>query len=308
MSSTVELGPPDLDRPGQVTAREIASQPEIWARVLTDAPALTPGLPAAGEPVLFVGCGTSYYVGEVYARRRNTAGLGRTRAAIASEIPYLDPAETLVVLSRSGTTSDLIGVVQRFLAAASRPPVIGIVGEPGTPIATLCDRALMLDYADEESVVQTRFATSAVLLLRASLGEDLRTLPDQARAALDLPLPDVLPRQTVFLGSDWTIGLAHEAALKCREAAGAWTEAYALMEYQHGPIAVAGPHTLVWSLTPLPDFVRAPIEATGATVIAPDLDPLAQLVAVHRLALLLAEAAGRDPDRPLHLSRSVQLT
>ena len=165
----------------------------------------------------------------------------------------------------------------------------------------------LLDFADEQSVVQTRFATSAVLLLRASLGEDLAGLPDQARAALDLPLPDLLPKHTVFLGTDWTIGLAHEAALKCREAAGAWTEAYPIMEYQHGPIAVAGSASLVWSLSPLPDFVRRSIEATGATVFAPDLDPLAQLVAVHRLALRLAEAAGRDPDRPQHLSRSVQL-
>lgn len=165
----------------------------------------------------------------------------------------------------------------------------------------------MLDFADEQSLVQTRFATSALLLLRASLGEDVTGLPDQARKALDLELPAGLPQHTVFLGSDWTIGLAHEAALKCREAAGAWTEAYPVMEYQHGPISVAGPQTLVWSLTALPDFVRASIEATGATVFAPDLDPLAQLVAAHRLALRLAAAAGRDPDRPRFLPRSVQL-
>ena len=79
------------------------------------------------------------------------------------------------------------------------------------------------------------------------------------------------------------------------------------MEYQHGPIAVAGPHSLIWSLSPLPHFVREPIEATGATVIAPELDPLAQLVAAHRLALRLAAAAGRNPDQPHYLSRSVQL-
>jgi fructoselysine-6-P-deglycase FrlB-like protein len=286
------------------TAREIASQPDIWARVLADAPQLTPALPPAGQPVLFVGCGTSYYVGESYARRRNTAGLGRTRAAIASEIPYTDPDESLVVLSRSGTTSDLISVIERF---RGRTPITGIVGAADTPVAQLCDRVLLLDYADEESVVQTRFATSALLLLRASLGENLAALPDEARAALDLPLPDLLPTHTVFLGTDWTIGLAHEAALKCREAAGAWTEAYPVMEYQHGPIAVAGPTSLVWSLAPLPHFVRRSIADTGATVFAPDLDPLAQLVAAHRLALRLAAAAGRNPDRPEHLSRSVQL-
>ena len=79
------------------------------------------------------------------------------------------------------------------------------------------------------------------------------------------------------------------------------------MEYQHGPISVAGPQTLAWSLTALPGFVRASVEATDATVFAPDLDPLAQLVAAHRLALPLAAAAGRDPDHPRLLSRSAQL-
>jgi glucosamine--fructose-6-phosphate aminotransferase (isomerizing) len=261
-------------------------------------------LPAHGVPVLFVGCGTSYYIGESYSRLRNDAALGRTRAAIASEIPYDDPDETVVVLSRSGTTSDVLRVVEGL---QGRRHVVGIVGEPNTPIAQACDEVVLLDYADEQSVVQTRFATSALVLLRASLGADQSGLVAQGRAALELDLPAELPRHVVFLGSDWTIGLAHEAALKCREAAGAWTESYAIMEFQHGPIAVAGPHSLVWSLTPMPDFVRSSIEETGATVVAPELDPIAQMAAVHRLALRLAQANGRDPDHPLFLSRSVQL-
>lgn len=293
-----------LELPPTITRSEVESQPEIWARVLSEASALIKPLPQVGEPVLFVGCGTSYYVGEAYARRRNTLGLGRTRAAVASEIAYVEDDETIVVLSRSGTTTDVIRVAEA-LRGAHR--IVGIVGTPDTPILPACDAVTLLDFADEHSVVQTRFASSAVLLLRASLGEDLTGLPDAARAALALPLPEMLPQHTVFLGTDWTVGLAHEAALKCREAAGAWTEAYPIMEYQHGPIAVAGPQSLIWSLSPLPDFVRKPIEATGATVIAPELDPLAQLVAAHRLALRLAAAAGRNPDQPHYLSRSVQL-
>ncbi|BEP14760.1 SIS domain-containing protein [Acidothermaceae bacterium B102] len=286
------------------TQVEVESQPDIWARVIAEAPVTTPLLPTAGEPVLFIGCGTSYYVGESYARRRSSMGLGRTRAAIASEIPWVDADETIVVLSRSGTTTDLVRAVERVRGNAR---VIGIIGEADTPVAEVCDHVILLDYADEQSVVQTRFATSAVALLRASLGEDLASLPDQAREALSWPPIADLPQHLVFLGSDWTIGLAHEAALKCREAAGAWTEAYPIMEYQHGPIAVAGPQSLVWSLTPMPDFVREPIEATGARVLVPTIDALAQLPAIHRVALQLADRSGRDPDHPLFLSRSVLL-
>ena len=69
-----------------VTAREVATQPEIWARALGADPESYAALPAEGTPVLVVGCGTSYYVGDAYARLRESAGLGRTRAVIASEL------------------------------------------------------------------------------------------------------------------------------------------------------------------------------------------------------------------------------
>lgn len=297
---------PAVDSHPSVTRAEVYSQPQTWARVLAEAATTVPLLPAAGAPVLFVGCGTSYYVGEAYSHLRNKLGLGRTRAVIASEVPYLDPDETVLVLSRSGTTGDVLGVLERVRAQAKHGEVIGIVGEAGTPVPAACDRHVLLDYADEVSVVQTRFATSAITLLRASLGEDLSALPDDGRTALDYSLPVQSPRHIVFLGTGWTVGLAHEASLKCREAAGAWTEAYPMREFQHGPISVAGPDSLIWALSPLPADVRGPIEQTGATILVPELDPVAQLAAVHRLALRLAAEAGRDVDRPQFLARSVQ--
>lgn len=287
-----------------ITRAEVLSQPETWTKVLLQRDQARAILPAAGTPALVVGCGTSYYIGEAYARLRSAAGLGHTRAAVPSEVPYFSEDETLVVLSRSGTTSDIVQLVERV---RHRCRVVGIVGDRATPIAQLCDEVVQLDFADERSIVQTRFATSSALLLRSTLAAPLGHLPDEARRALELPLPEPLPQHTVFLGTGWTVALAHEAALKCREAAGAWTEAYPVMEYQHGPIAAAGPDTLVWSFGPLPDFVRGPIEATGARVWVLDLDPLAQLVAVHGLALALSDAAGWNADHPRHLSRSVLL-
>jgi fructoselysine-6-P-deglycase FrlB-like protein len=295
----------EVSAAGALTEAEVSSQPTIWRQTLAQAPELTAALPKAGIPVLFVGCGTSYYIGEAYARRRNSLGRGRTRAAIASEVPYVEPDETLVALSRSGTTTDVLRVIERLRGTM---PVVGIIGEASTPVESVCDRVVPLGFADEKSVVQTRFATTALLLLRASLGEDLASLPEQADAALVAALPAADPRHVVFLGTDWTVGVAHEAALKCREAAGTWAEAYPLMEYQHGPIAAAGPGSLVWSFAALPEFVRSSIEQTGATILQPDLDPLAQLVMVHRLALRLASAAGRDADRPKFLNRAVELT
>src|SRR5205823_85913 len=98
-----------------------------------------------------------------------------------------------------------------------------------------------LPFADEKSVVQTRFATSALMLLRAQLGEELAPAVSDAEVALraQLPLNPVGFEQVTFLGRGWTLGIAHEAALKCREAAAFWSEAYPAMDYRHGPISIA---------------------------------------------------------------------
>ena len=58
----------------------------------------------------------------------------------------------------------------------------------------LCDEVVLLDYADEQSVVQTRFATTALTVLRASLGQDLTGLTHQAEAALARPVPVTVAR------------------------------------------------------------------------------------------------------------------
>ena len=114
-----------------------------------------------------------------------------------------------------------------------------IVATPGTPVAQLAAHAIALPEVDERSVVQTRFATSTLALLRASLGDDLAAAIDDARAVLGedeagLPAGVAQAEQVTFLGRAWTVGLAEEAGLKLRESAQFWTEAYPAMEYRHG--------------------------------------------------------------------------
>lgn len=287
---------------GAVTRAEIASQPELWARAAALTAASTAVLPGPGTPVVVVGCGTSYYIGDSYAQLRSRAGIGPTRAAIPAEMTGVGADETVLLLSRSGTTGDVLDLA-RTVAATN--PTVALVGTPGSPIDLAAAQHLLLDWADERSVVQTRFATTALTVLRASLGEDLSALPAQAQEALDAPLPAAELTHLVFLGHGWTLGLAHEAALKCREAAGAWTEAYPVAEYEHGPISCAGPASLVFSFSPVPDATAASILATGATLEVARLDPQAELVRFHRQAVALADRAGRDADHPPFLNRSV---
>lgn len=144
------------------------------------------------------------------------------------------------------------------------------------------------------------------------MGEDLGHLPQQGHSALTEPVPNAAleAEQFTFLGRGWAYGIAQEAALKMREAAGAWTEAYPVMEYRHGPISVTGPGRVTWWFgdpEALPSGLADDIARTGGQLVALGRDPLADLVVVHRLAVALAAARGLDPDNPRHLTRSVIL-
>ncbi len=287
------------------TAREIASQPACWAQAVGVALTSTTELPATGERVAAVGCGTSWFIAQAYASLREAAGHGRTDASAASEFPIDRAYDRVVAISRSGTTTEVARLVSSL-----DPPVTAISAVSGTPVPTAADHAVVLDFADEHSVVQTRFATSTLALLRANLGEDLRRpIADAERAVtMGLPCDPTAFDHFVFLGHGWSVGLANEAALKLREAAQANTESYPAMEYRHGPVSLATDRSLVWVLgTPDPD-VGEDVRSTGATVRVAELDPMAELILIQRSAVALAEARNLDPDHPRNLTRSVVLS
>ena len=293
------------DEEGSIDA-EVASQPTCWLRAAGLAPSLTGLLPAPGERVAVTGCGTSWFIAQSYAALREAAGHGETDAFAASEMPVRRRYDRVVVLSRSGTTTEILQLLDRLPRAV---PTVAITADPRTPVAAAAGAVIALDFADELSVVQTRFATTELALLRAHLGHDLTVVAREADEALAAPLPGTLigARQVTFLGTGWTCGLASEAALKLRETAGLWTEAYPAMEYRHGPIAVTGPGSVVWLFGPTPDGLAREIAAVGGLAWLSEEDPMAELVRVHRLAAAAAHTRGLDPDRPRNLSRSVIL-
>jgi fructoselysine-6-P-deglycase FrlB-like protein len=294
-------------------ADEITSQPDSWRTAVKLAKAGGLPLPADGARVAVVGCGTSLYVAQAYAALRESGGFGETDAFAASEMPRGRRYDHVLALSRSGTTTEVLELLDGLRGAV---PTTGVTADPATPLPGLADETIVLDFADERSVVQTRFATATLTLLRATLGSaGLRAATasiEDAETALLRPLaPELLTaRQYAFLGRGWTIGLANEAALKMREASLSWTESYPAMEYRHGPISIAAPDTVTWMLGTPPEGLAAQVAATGAWWVQdPDtcLDPLAELILVQRVAIAVGTAHGLDPDQPRHLTRSVIL-
>jgi D-arabinose 5-phosphate isomerase GutQ len=258
---------------------EVNSQPFCWLRA--GQVAAEGGLPEHGSRIAFVGCGTSRYVAESIAAWREEGGFGESDAFAASEMPLTRSYDVVVAISRSGTTTEVLRLME---AIEPRTEVLTITGSESTPVAKAATRNISLSFADEESVVQTRFATSAIALWRSHFGHDIEHLAELARESLVAPLPDRLGtyEQFVFLGQGPAVGLANEAALE---------------------------HSLVWSLSELPVGLDQDVLASGATLElpTPNGDPMAELVRAQLAAIALAHLKGIDPRRPRRLSRSIVL-
>jgi fructoselysine-6-P-deglycase FrlB-like protein len=242
---------------------------------------------------------------QVLASWRESRGHGESDAFSASEFPSR-PYDHVVAITRSGTTTEVVDLLNEL---RGKTPTTVLLGTQGTPAAAAADSVVDLSFADEQSVVQTRFATTALTLYRAAFGEDIDALATAAEAAVGEPLaPDwAAAEQVTFLGRGWTIGLAHEAALKYRETSSSWSESYPAMDYRHGPISIAAPGRLVWMFGAAPAGLRQEVLATGATFVESDRDPVVELVLAQRTAVARARLLGLNPDSPRHLTRSIVL-
>jgi fructoselysine-6-P-deglycase FrlB-like protein len=287
-------------------SREIARQPQAWVLAQERLADIAGQLPQPGERVAVIGCGTSWFMAEAYAALRESTGAGVTDAFAAGQFPTTRSYDRVLAISRSGSTTEVLRAI-----AATSSQVTAITAERDAPVAEHATTTVVLDFADEQSVVQTVFATTTLMLLRASLGDLAAGATEAATQVLEgeHPLAPTVDdaSQFSFLGQGWAAGIASEAALKMREAARVWTESYSQMEYRHGPISIAEPGRVVWVFgDPVPGLLDD-LAATGATVVNDDLDPVADLVRAQLLAVRLAVRQGFDPDHPRHLTRAVVL-
>ncbi|WP_309073492.1 SIS domain-containing protein [Paenarthrobacter sp.] len=295
---------------GAFMEEELVSQPEVWQRAVEQARG-EQLLPADGKRIAVIGCGTSWFMAQSYAAARESAGKGVTDAFAASEA-FLNSNsadrqyDAVVAITRSGTTTEVLEILAELKGIV---PTVAIIGDISSPIVGLADAVVGLQYADERSVVQTRFATTALVYMLTSLGIDVQEAINDARDAVTAPVSQELldAEQFTFLGTGWTVGLAHEAGLKMREAVQGWTESYPAMEYRHGPISIAAPGRVTWLFGTQPEGLDSDMAATGALYIHTDKHPLAELARVHKVTLERARVRGLNPDLPRNLTRSVIL-
>jgi len=294
--------------PGTYLEAEIATQPQDWLAARVTAERHRALLPAAGERVAVVGCGTSLYMAQAFAALREDAGLGVTDAWTPTEHHLERGYDRVVAITRSGTTTEVLDLLDQV---RGRMRTTVITSTTGSPALDLADPILTAEV-DESSVVQTRFATTTLAMLRWHLGEDLTPVAAQAERVLATDESTlgqaVHADQITFLGRRWTNGIAHEAALKLRESSQSWTESYPMMEWRHGPVSIAAPGRVVWAFGEPVEGLADDVARTGAEFVSSDLDAMADLLRVHRLCLVRARAAGLDADSPRNLTRSIILS
>jgi glucosamine--fructose-6-phosphate aminotransferase (isomerizing) len=317
--------------------REIRAQPDVWER-LARADAAQRLARELDDDIVLVGSGSSLFVAQLAAlalRRR------RIRAvALAATEARLDhnayEGKTVVAISQSGRSSDLF--------AARR--LIALTNPPDSPLAVRADRTIDVEAGNEIAVPATKSvtATVAIVLWAASLlgGSATRravVLEGTARAIrawFDSPgyreivtaAQRIARRHSVvFLGSDYGLPVACEAALKLKEAAYLHAEGFAGGEFRHGSVAMIDASCAVVGIVdtdalpavarPLRDvadsdalrYVIGSSTIDSVTRVGPLVDEpyntLAWLVSAQLIALHAARARHIDSDAPRGLTKAL---
>jgi glutamine---fructose-6-phosphate transaminase (isomerizing) len=296
--------------PGQHTFAEITGQHASWHDAIDGAAAQVEPLREllsryAAEPLLFVACGSPYFLGRsaaVLAMR----WLGRRAVAVPSSelILYPDtvlaPSERplMVAFSRSGETSETIGAARIVQGRGGALVAIGC--DRRTTLMGMADCVIELPAGREQSLAQTRsfsgmFLSAVAAMVQLSDQPDARPLrPALARLPAlgeafvrraDVEIGDGAAdpglERVIYLGGGVRFGLACEAALKMQEMSLTNATAFHVLEYRHGPMALADERTLVVGLI-------------GDEASAEELDVLREAQAYGARTLALLEQPPED--------------
>jgi glucosamine--fructose-6-phosphate aminotransferase (isomerizing) len=255
---------------------ELKTQAVAWQQAAENVLAVAERLlrfVAAIQPdqILFLASGSPYYLGTSAAVYWQQILNVPARAVMASEMllfpgGHLPPAGSrplLVVVSRSGSTSEVLWALDQFEARFPQRAVL-VTCAPGSPLAQRISHQVVLPEGMEQTVPQTR-SFSAMYLAVQMLGSVLahqdemtdllthahRHFPaelDQWEEQIAAVVADNALRHVFFLGSGPLYGIAIEASLKMSEMSLTEAFAYPFLESRHGPRSLIDDNSLVVGL------------------------------------------------------------
>lgn len=211
---------------------------------------------AGAADVYVVGIGASYHAAQTAATLFARAGRP-VHIADASELlhqPVFRPASVLLVLSRSGKSVEIVGLLD--LARRHRLQLIAITNAPESPLGRGADLTIPLGAAFDHAVSIVTYSTlalGAALVAASALSLAVPDL-DAAFDALEACLPE-WSRQleawtppsgpAYFLGRGAAFASAQEARLLWEEAAKSPATALSSGAFRHGPQEIVAPGLLV---------------------------------------------------------------
>jgi glutamine---fructose-6-phosphate transaminase (isomerizing) len=246
-----------------------------------------------------------------------------------------------IAISQSGRSPDLLASVTA--AKRSGATVLALCNDAEAPLNGLADHVLPLCAGPERSVAATKSYIASLAALAhltagwtqdAELAAAVQRLPESLNAAWKLDwsaaLEALVPVEHLYvIGRGLGLGVAQEAALKCKETCGLHAEAFSSAEVRHGPFALLG-DGFPALLLPQDDATRPGLEALAAelvgrgvrvllaggnvpgAIILPTIPesaavaPALLAASTYRLLAHLSAARGHDPDQPPFLHKVTQ--
>jgi glutamine---fructose-6-phosphate transaminase (isomerizing) len=178
------------------TLKEIRSQTHSWAEALDLLVTQSPGIgmlkPSNYHQILFIGCGSTYYLSLSAAAQMQICTNTISRGIPSSELlfypyNYIVPGSgrtLLIAISRSGTTTETLLAVEKFKRSNSGD-LITITNYKDSPLSQLGDINLSIPSGREESIAQTRSFSSMFVMataLTALMGNEWEHLSKNGRA------------------------------------------------------------------------------------------------------------------------------
>ena len=316
------------------------------------------------EHIYLVGAGSSYHAGFAMSYMFNRITNIPTFAEFSMEFqflikPILKKNDCVIAISQSGKTKDTIDSVK--ISKDFNALTIGITNDTDSKLAKLCDFVCDLQCEEEKSVLATKtyvaeltvLATLALEIakLKKSITSEeynetwveLIRIPDRINSVLP-NLHNVIKMYSQYfksanfsfiLGSGPDYATAMEAALKLKEGARMFGQAYSTAEFPHGPLTLADSKTLIIAIIPQEEDERREfllkllkqIKERKATILGiyessnvsnmplpidfgvqvpstiKALQPLIMIVVIQLLSLEIARTNKLNPDEPKYLTK-----
>ena len=254
---------------------EIAGQPEACRRaaagIVEQAATLRRLRDLSRDTTLvFTGMGSSYHACYPAIVELARAGIPAIHVDSAELLHFraqmLSPATSLVAVSQSGESAEIVRLARRIREGAGATPLVSVTNGTGNTLAGLSDVAFDTDAGDEAGPSTMTFAAALVALAAVAgtlTGSDPLHVTDRVtteaeaaataidRLVLDASLPGRMKAwhagrgSTVILGRGSDRAAAEMAALTIKEAVGIPVESLETAQFRHGPLELAGPDLAV---------------------------------------------------------------